>query len=144
MAKLNPKHRRAARECILQSLYAWHVSGNAPAQVWQETLERVVADKLTLDQTYADKLWTGLIAECDALDAVFTPFLSIELSKLDPVELAILRLGTFELIHCLETPYKVIINEGLELAKSYGATDGFKFVNGVLDKVAQQVRNNPK
>ena len=89
---------------------------------------------------YFDELWAGVTAEEDALIESITPWLDRNASALSPIERAILVIGTWELKHRLEIPYRVVINEAVELAKSYGGTDGHKFVNGVLDKVAAEVR----
>ena len=89
---------------------------------------------------YFDELWAGVTAEEDALIESITPWLDRNASGLSPIERAILVIGTWELKHRLEIPYRVVINEAVELAKSYGGTDGHKFVNGVLDKVAAEVR----
>lgn len=140
MGKVNPKLRRAARESVLQAVYAWQLSQNPPEKVWEDTLSHVKAEARQFDEAYAYSLFFGITEHQTQLDETFIPYLDRDIIQLDPVELAILRLSTYEFLYCLDLPYKVVINEGLELAKRFGATDGFKFVNGVLDKVAQQHR----
>src|SRR5690606_18592559 len=93
----------------------------------------------------ADSVWFktllhGVVREADGLREQFTPFIDRPLEELSPIEHGILLIGSYELVHHMEVPYKVAINEAVELAKSFGGTDGFKFVNGVLDKMAAQVR----
>ena len=92
------------------------------------------------DRKYFKKCLLGVIAEQPALDALITPHLDREFSALTPVELAVLRLSAYELTHCPEVPYKVVINEALEIAKDYGADQSYKYVNAILDAVASQVR----
>ena len=130
--------RRRAREFVLQGLYQRQLSGNSAAAIRAQIAE--VSGFAKADQPYFDALWTGASAEFDDLVVVCTPFLDRRAVDLSPVERAVLAIGAWELAHRLEIPYRVIINEAVELAKSYGGTDGHKFVNGVLDKLAAQVR----
>ncbi len=135
--RTNP--RRRAREFALQGLYQRQLSGNSPAAIRAQIAE--AADFAKTDQAYFDALWKGVVAELPDLAAVYTPHLDRRrAAELSPVEGAILAIGTWELKHRLEIPYRVAINEAVELAKSYGGTDGHKFVNGVLDKVASELR----
>ena len=93
-----------------------------------------------VDADYFQVLVKGCVEKMDELDESFKPFLQIDLSLLDPIERCILRLSTFELKHRIDIPKRVVINEGVELTKDFGAEDGHKFVNGVLDKVANAIR----
>ena len=130
--------RRRAREFVLQGLYQRRLSGNAVPAIRAQLSD--AGGFALADQMYFDELWAGVTAEEDALIESITPWLDRNASGLSPIERAILVIGTWELKHRLEIPYRVVINEAVELAKSYGGTDGHKFVNGVLDKVAADVR----
>jgi transcription antitermination protein NusB len=130
--------RRRAREFALQGLYQWHLSGNEVPAI--EAHLAGVGGFEKLDRPLFDLLLRGTIAEAAELQAIIEPQLDRPYAELSPVERAILLLATFELKQHLEAPYKVVINEAIELAKSYGGTDGHKYVNGVLDKLAVLVR----
>jgi N utilization substance protein B len=93
-----------------------------------------------VDFEYFHEILHGVPRELTSLDKIISPLLDRNTEELTPVELSILRLATYEMIHRIDVPYKVVINEAVELAKSFGATDGHKYVNGVVDKIAQQVR----
>ena len=130
--------RRRAREFALQGLYQRQLSGNSAAAIRAQIGEASGFPKA--DGAYFDELWTGVATEFDELVALCAPHLDRKAKELSPVERAILALGAWELKHRLEIPYRVVINEAVELAKSYGGTDGHKFVNGVLDKMAGELR----
>ncbi|MDN3988466.1 transcription antitermination factor NusB [Zwartia sp. IMCC34845] len=134
--------RRRARELALQGLYAWLVRDTESLQDAGE-IEAHLRDEDEFDQ--ADAVWFqtllhGAMREAPALREKFVPFVDRPLAELSPIEHGILLIGSFELIHQIDVPYRVAINEAVELAKSFGGTDGFKFVNGVLDKLAAEVR----
>ncbi len=101
---------------------------------------RVDNDFSHVDGEYYHDLLAGATGEADALDALYAPFLDRSLGELDPVEQALLRMGTFELRSRIDVPYKVVINEAVALAKKFGATDSYRYINGVLDKVAHAFR----
>ena len=130
--------RREARQLATQALYQWHMAKQSLNEI--EAQFRVDNDFSGVDGAYFHDILTGVARQKTELDASFAPFLSIPLEELDPVELAILRLSAWELTSRIDVPYKVVINEGIELAKVFGATDGHKFVNGVLDKLAPVLR----
>lgn len=130
--------RRRAREFALQGIYQWLLSGNPVASIEGHMAQVTGFDKA--DRELFVGLLRGTIHNVEALQSEFAPFIHREVHELSPVERAILLLGTFELKHSLETPYRVIINEAIELAKGYGGTDGHRFVNGVLDKLAAHLR----
>ncbi|WP_243479215.1 transcription antitermination factor NusB [Orrella daihaiensis] len=137
--------RRRAREFALQAIYAWllqsQTADNKLAEVGAiEAHLRDDAEFASADQKWFNVLWQGVTREADDLRATFKPFVDRPLNELSPVEHGILLIGTFELTQQIEVPYRVAINEAVELAKSFGGTDGFKFINGVLDKVAAQAR----
>ena len=127
--------RRQARRRALQALYQWELGGLPPAEIEQQFLAHQDMDKVDLG--YFARLLHGVAEHCEALDGRLLPHLSWKPEQLDPVEREILRLGAFELVYCLETPVRVVINESVELAKSFGAEQSHKFVNGVLDKLAR-------
>ena len=130
--------RRRAREIALQGLYEWLVSGTDAGVIDAHMREQEGFDKA--DRAHFDALLHGCIAEAADLDGVLAKFVDRKTTELSPVEHGVLMIGTYELKHCLDIPYKVAINEGVELAKSFGGTDGHKYVNGVLDKAAADLR----
>jgi len=130
--------RRRARELALQGLYQWLVGGGTGAEIEAHLRDIEGFDKC--DRLHFDALLHGGIAEAAALDAVLTRHVDRKTSDLSPVEHGVLMIGTYELTHCLDIPYRVVINEAVELAKSFGGTDGHKYVNGVLDKAAGDLR----
>lgn len=130
--------RREARQLATQALYQWHMAGHSLNEI--EAQFRVDNDFADVDGPYFSELLRGVPTNKDEIDAALTPCLDLTLEELDPVELAILRLSTYELLKRIDVPYRVVINEGIELAKVYGSTDGHKFVNGVLDKLAPRLR----
>ena len=130
--------RRRGREFALQGIYQWLLSGNSAYAIEAHFKEVTGFDKA--DQELFNELVRGTINNKEALQAHFSGLLSRSVAELSPIEHAILLLATHELLHHLETPYRVIINEAIELAKAYGGTDGHRFVNGVLDRLAAQLR----
>jgi transcription antitermination protein NusB len=125
--------RRAAREVALQALYAWQLSGGDP-------LEEARANEAYEKSAFLDELVRGVVQRADELEALIAPHLDRDFARLSPVERAILYIGAYELAHQRETPFKVVLNEAVELGKSFGATEGYRFVNGVLEKIAQALR----
>ena len=136
--KSSPAARRKARRFALQALYQWQVSGSGLGDIEAEF--RTDNDMSKVDDEYFHDILHGVPKEKSVLDEKIQPFLDRRIDELTPVELAILRLGAFEMCHRIDVPYKVVINEAIELAKTFGATDGHKYVNGVLDKLAQRER----
>jgi len=134
--------RRRAREFALQGVYAWLVRGDQGTQDAGEIDAhlRDAEDFSEADAQWFKTLLHGVLREAPSLRERFMPFVDRPLAELSPVEHGILLIGSYELVHHVEVPYKVAINEAVELAKSFGGTDGFKFVNGVLDKLAAVVR----
>ena len=127
--------RHQARQVALQALYAWQLSGDDPlAQA------RTIEGFEKTDARFVETLLRGVLARADELRAMISPHLSRDFAKLSPVERAILYIGAFELASHPETPFKVVLNEAIELGKSFGATDGHRFVNGVLEKIAAELR----
>lgn len=134
--KLNP--RRRARELVLQGLYERQLSGNDEDAIRRQLLDSVEA--IDADREYLGELWRGITADYDALMTALAPHASRAIRELSPIERAILAIGAWELVRRVDIPYKVVIDEAVELAKDYGGIDGHRFVNGVLDKLAARVR----
>jgi len=135
---VKPAARRRARECAVQAIYSWQLSGNPIAEVEYEFIAE--QDMSDVDVNYFRELLSGVATNATKLDQLMAPYLSRQLEELGQVEKAILRVSMFELSFREDVPYKVAINEGIELAKVFGAEDSHKFVNGVLDKAAPAVR----
>lgn len=131
--------RRLAREVAMQGLYQLRMTGNS-LPVIEEHLEQESEDWAHTDRALALVLLRGAADKSEALEARYAGFLDRPITEISPVERAILLLGAYELAERLETPYRVVINEAIELAKSFGGTDGHRYVNGVLDKFAATVR----
>jgi transcription antitermination protein NusB len=130
--------RRRSREVALQGLYEWLISGADAGVVDAHMREQGEFDKC--DTAHFDALLHGCIAEAAEIDALLTKHVDRPTVQLSPIEHGVLMIGVYELKHCISIPYKVAINEAVELAKSYGGTDGHKYVNGVLDKAAAELR----
>jgi N utilization substance protein B len=132
--------RRRSRELALQGLYQWLLSGESASSVEAHILEQDGFGKA--DRAHFDALLHGVIEQAAALDAVLARHVDRKTTMLSPVEHAALLIGCYELQHCLDIPYRVAINEAVELTKSFGGTDGHKYVNGVLDRCAADLRPN--
>ena len=130
--------RRRAREFALQAIYQWLVNESTADTLLVQLQEQEEFPKA--DQPLAEALVRGVVGNADALRQLLRPFLDREVKALSPVEHALLLLSAFELRDHAQTPYRVVINESIELAKSFGGTDGHKYVNGVLDKLAAELR----
>lgn len=130
--------RRRSRELALQGLYEWLIGGGDIAAIEAHMREQEGFDKA--DRVHFDALLQGCINEAADLDAVLARHVDRKTSELSPVEHGVLLIGAYELKYCIDIPYKVAINEAVELAKSFGGTDGHKYVNGVLDKTAGDLR----
>ena len=132
------KRRSQARHFALQALYQWQVTGQDLAEIERQFLEKEELAKA--DVGLFVELLHGVPGNLSDLDRAVAPLLDRPLEQVDPVERAVLRLGTFELVHHLDIPYRVVINEAVELAKRFGADQGHRYVNGVLDKLARRLR----
>ncbi len=130
--------RRRARELALQGIYEWLVGGQDLAAVEGHLMESEHFERA--DRQHLREVLHGVIDGAAALRAQFVEFIDRRPEQLSPVEHGILLIGTYELQQRQEIPYRVVINEAVELAKSFGGTEGFKYVNGVLDKVAARLR----
>ncbi|MCC6534901.1 MAG: transcription antitermination factor NusB [Burkholderiales bacterium] len=130
--------RRLAREFAVQGLYEWLIAHNDVRAIESRLAEVSGFDKA--DRPLLDTLLNGSITHACELRARLAPFLDRPVEALSPVEHAVLLLAAYELMYRIETPYRVVINEAVELAKAYGGTDGHKYVNGVLDRLAAELR----
>lgn len=130
--------RRRAREFALQGLYQWLLNREDIGVIEAHVADTPGFDKA--DRAHFSALLGGAIRRNDQLHAEIEPFLDRPLAHLSPVEHAALLIGAYELVHHAEIPYRVVINEAVELTKSFGGTEGFKYVNGVLDKLAAKLR----
>lgn len=130
--------RTLARRGALQGLYQWQLSGNDLFEIEKHVLDS--ADNPKLQKTYLHELLFRVTEQAGQLDTLISPLLDRPITRLDPVERNILRIGAYELTERPDMPVRAIINEGVELAKRFGAEQGHRFINGVLDKLARQQR----
>jgi len=138
MNQMKPHARHKARALALQAIFQWQFAANSVSDVEAQYLAELNPKKA--DAEYFSDLLRGTIENIVAIDAVITPALDRKIKELNQVECAVLRLAVYELLYRLDVPYKVIINEALELAKNFGTIEGYKYVNGVLDKLAHSLR----
>lgn len=133
--------RRRARSAAVQALYQWHMTGQDAAEIESQFLtERLADDGPVVDRGFFHDLLHGVVSGAEALDRRLEPLLDRPVAQVDPVERAILRIGAFELVERREIPTGVTINEAIELAKTFGGENGHRYVNGVLDRLARDVR----
>ena len=130
--------RRRAREIALQALYGWQLTRASLSEVLDQA--RALEGWDRADTALAETLMRGVIERCDELEAAVVPHLDRSLNALSPIERVILCISAFELLVQIDTPLKVIINEAIELAKSFGGTDGHRYINGVVEKLATVLR----
>lgn len=133
----NPRHR--ARQFVLQGLYQSLVGGQDQASILAQAKDVAGFDKI--DRDLYEKLLQQILGDTGGLQEALTPYLDRAWNEISPIEQGILLIGACELKHFPEIPYRVVLNEAIELARSYGGTDGHKFVNGILDKLATQLRS---
>jgi len=133
------RKRSRARHHAVQAVYQWQMTGQDVGDVVGQFLASQDGTKFEVE--YFRDLLRGVATNLNALDACLQPHVDRPIAQIDPVERAILRLGAYELAHHPEVPYRVVINEAVELAKVFGAEEGHKYVNGVLDKVARALRS---
>lgn len=130
--------RRLSRELALQGIYQWRLAGGSAQDIDLQLQQVNFYSKA--DGAYFSDLLHGVVEHSSSLEEHIQPHLDRQLSELSPVEYSILLIGTYEMVYHPETPCRAIINEAIELTKSYGGTDGHKYVNGVLDKLAAKLR----
>ena len=138
--KVDPRARRRARRALLQALYQAQLSGADAAAMCSQFRLSGALDQA--DTIFFDTCLHQILEKSNKLDEAYRPFLDRSNDKLGYVERGVLRAGTFELLECADVPFRVVINEWVELAKIFGAEQSFKFVNGVLDAVARDVRDS--
>ncbi|MEH6343893.1 MAG: transcription antitermination factor NusB [Bermanella sp.] len=136
--RANPGARRKARHYAVQALYQWEMAGASLSKIEAEFLAD--NDMNHVDVEYFRDILKGVPNNLTELDEMLVPCLSRGIEEVTPVEKAILRLAAFELAHRIDVPYKVVINESVDLSKKFGATESHKFINGALDQLAQTVR----
>lgn len=131
--------RSNARRCAMQALYQWQMTRQDVEEIVDQY--RTEHDMTKVDIPYFEELLRQVVARVEELDGHIAPVLDRPVREVDPIEMAILRLSTYELIGHLDVPYRVVINEAVELAKTFGAANGHKYVNGILDKLATTLRS---
>jgi N utilization substance protein B len=128
--------RKKARRAVMQALYQWQLTQNPTADIEADILSQEGA----MDRDYFQEIFAGVMAELQDIDILLATHTSRPLDEISPIEYAILRSSAYELLHRLDIPYKVVINEALDMSKEYGANEAHKFVNGILDKIAHDAR----
>lgn len=139
--KKSPRGTRArsvARKLAMQALYQWQLTGQSAADINLQFLAGEDIDGA--DREYFTELLKGCVGDKEKLDRAILPFVDRPLDQLDPVETSILMIGMFELLNRIEIPFRVVINEAVDLCKRFGATDAHKYVNAVLDRAAREIR----
>ncbi len=137
---VNPRNRRWARRLCLQALYQWEITHHDIREIEANSLQDENIERV--DVEYFKALLQGVGENLDSIQTYIKRYIDRPVSEIDPIEISILRMAVFELLQRPDVPYKVVLNEALELGKAFGATDGYKFVNGILDKVAREVRRD--
>jgi len=135
---VKPSPRRKARELAVQAVYSWQLSQNSVTDIEANFLTDNSSRRFDID--YFQQLFRGVTSTVSELDAAISPHVDRPLDDVDHVEKSILRVAIYELSDCQDVPYRVVINEAIELAKSFAADDSHKFVNGVLDKAVKLIR----
>lgn len=135
-----PAARRKARRALLQALYQWQLSHASAHEIEVYFVAHQSEKMAKVDRPYFSKLLNGIVSGYAELDAALEPLLDRKVTELTPVEHAILYIGCYELMHQIDLPYKIVINEGIELGKAFGAEDSYKYINGVLDKLSYKLR----
>ena len=131
--------RTNARKNVVQALYQWQMTGVSVIEIERQFRE---ADRLkNVQRSYFSELLQGVPKQLAVIDKALEEFVDRPVAKIDPVERAILRMSIFELLNRRDIPYRVILNEAVSLSKLYGAEDGYKYINGVLDKIAHRYRS---
>lgn len=134
----NSAKRRKARHYAMQALYQWQISRNALRDIEQQFCSEY--DFSQVDLEFFQELLHQVPVHVGELEALLTPYLDRPIKDLTPIELSLLRMGAYELAHRIDVPFKVVINEAVALAKKFGAAESHKYINGVLDKLAKQLR----
>ncbi len=132
------RSKTRARQLAVQAIYQWQVAGTEITDIKKQFLDEQGNKRLDVD--YFSDLLFGVPEKLAQLDSCLAEMTDRGIEEIDPVERAVLRIGTYELLHHPEIPYRVVINEGVELAKLFGAEQGHRFINGILDKLAGRLR----
>lgn len=132
------RKRQKARKLLVQALYQSLLNHAEPAEIIAQFLTE--NDTSKFDQTYFEQVLHGIVDEQQTIDGYITKYLDRAVDMLNPVEFAVLRLGTYEFIHCIDIPFRVVIDEAISLCKTYGAVEGHRYVNGVLHQLASELR----
>lgn len=138
MTKCRIAPRSRSRRVALQALYQWQLAGHTPLKIEEQYLNDKNSGKL--DTEYFQVLFRNIVSNVGLIDTQLSLSLDRPINQLDPIELSVLRIGVYELTHCIDVPWKVVINEAVELAKVFGGEQSHRYVNGILDKIAQQKR----
>lgn len=138
MNKISPKKRQKARRFIVQALYQWQMADASLNELLVQFISEMNRQKT--DVEYFESVLRQIVRQVSDLDAMMQPFLDRDIKELGPVEHAVLRLGCYELSQRIDVPYKVVLNEAVELAKVFGPEESHKYINGVLDKVVAETR----
>lgn len=136
--KNTSRARSQARRCVMQALYQWHLTHQSFSEILAQFIER--EEYKTADGEYFHELLNGAIEHQQDLSVRIGEYIDRPWEQLDPIERSVLLLSTYELVHRLDVPFRVVVNEGVELAKQFGATDGYKYINAVLDRAAAGLR----
>ncbi len=132
------ERRRRARRRALQAVYQWQMTGQGTTEILAQFQE--AQDFSNVDVDFFESLLKGVAAESETLDATLSPFLDRPIHEVDVMEKVVLRMGAWELLHCPEVPYRVVLDEAVDLAHRFGSEKGHSFVNAVLDKAAKELR----
>ncbi|KTD21870.1 transcription antitermination factor NusB [Legionella londiniensis] len=138
MDNLSIKGKRKARRLALQALYQWYMTASNLSDI--EAQFRAMNDMSKVDSQYFCRLLYGVPEKLCDIENSFQPFLDRPIKSLNPIELTVLRLSTYELLYCPEIPYRVVLDEAITLTKAFGSQDGHRYVNGVLNNLAKNVR----
>lgn len=130
--------RSQARRCVMQALYQWQLTGQSFSEILAQFIER--DEYQNADAGYFHELLQGAIEQHESLAVRVVEFADRPWEQLDPIERAVLLLGMYELLNRLDVPYRVVVNEAVELTKQFGATDGYKYINALLDRAARTLR----
>ena len=133
-----PSLRNKARRYAIQGIYQWHLSGNPINEIEMQFLETINQAKVDIE--YFREILVNTLSSVAQMDELLTPYLERDFNDVNPDELSVMRLACYELKERMDIPYKVVINEAVELTKTFGASEGHTFVNGILDKLAKQLR----
>jgi transcription antitermination protein NusB len=134
------RKRQKARRLLVQALYQWHMNQDSVPEILAQFMAENNVEKF--DEVYFTNLLRGIIQQIQTIDEQVLSGLDRPIEMLNPVELAVLRLSTYEFLYCLDVPFRVVIDEAISLAKAFGAVEGHRYVNGVLHHLAEKLRTD--